>query len=121
MPTKSKPSKIKAPSTKDDFFERVWLIVEQIPRGKVTTYGHIAAALGARSSSRMVGWAMNAAHSREWIPAHRVVNRLGELSGKMHFATPTLMRELLESEEVGFRGDCVCLEQHLWLPPTEIE
>ena len=100
-----------------DFFERVWEIVEHIPRGRVTTYGHIAKALGARSSSRLVGFAMNASHGRPWVPAHRVVNRNGELSGKMHFATPTLMRELLEAEDVEFIGDAVNMKKHLWEPP----
>ena len=112
-------SQSESPNTAD-FFERVWDIVVQIPRGKVTTYGHIAKVLGAKSSSRMVGWAMNAAHSREWIPAHRVVNRLGELSGKMHFATPTLMRELLEAEDVSFDGDQVIMMKHLWIPPEQL-
>ncbi|MFM8569912.1 MAG: MGMT family protein [Candidatus Kapaibacterium sp.] len=102
-----------------DFFERVWSVVERIPRGHVTTYGHIAAALGARSSSRMVGFAMNAAHDKPWIPAHRVVNRNGELTGKMHFATPTLMRELLEAEDVVFIDDRVDLRMHLWVPAIE--
>ena len=102
--------------TSTDFFERVWQIAAQIPRGRVTTYGHIAAALGARSSSRMVGWAMNAAHDKPWIPAHRVINRLGELSGKMHFETPTMMRELLEAEGIEFKDDAVNLTKHLWVP-----
>jgi methylated-DNA-protein-cysteine methyltransferase-like protein len=102
-----------------DFFERVWQVVEQIPRGRVTTYGHIAAALGARSSSRMVGFAMNASHDKPWIPAHRVVNRNGELTGKMHFATPTLMRELLEAEDIVFIDDHVDMSAHLWVPNIE--
>ncbi len=108
------------PSTTTDFFERVWDVVRQIPRGRVTTYGHIAAYLGARSSSRMVGWAMNASHVMHEIPAHRVINRLGELSGKMHFETPTMMRELLESEEVRFIGERVDLKSHLWDPMIEL-
>ena len=103
-----------------DFFERVWNIVAQIPRGRVTTYGHIAAALGARSSSRMVGWAMNYAHAHPWIPAHRVINRNGELSGKMHFATPTLMRELLDAEDVEFNDERVRLDKHLWIPEVGV-
>jgi O-6-methylguanine DNA methyltransferase len=100
----------------DDFYERVWEIVRCIPRGKVTTYGHIAVALGMRSSARTVGWALNAAAGRDDIPAHRVVNRCGELTGRMHFATPTLMRELLEAEGVTFDGDRVRLDRHLWIP-----
>lgn len=101
----------------NDFFERVWQIVRQIPRGTVTTYGHIAAALGIRRAARTVGWALNASIGRVDIPAHRVVNRWGALSGRMHFPTPTLMRELLEAEGVTFDGDRVRLEKHLWVPP----
>lgn len=101
-----------------DFFERVYMIVRKIPKGKVTTYGHIAAALGAKSSARMVGWAMNASHGDSSIPAHRVVNRTGALTGKMHFETPTLMRELLEMENIQFKGDVVDMKKHLWIPPV---
>jgi len=101
-----------------DFFLRVHELVKQIPFGRVTTYGHIATALGARSSSRMVGWALNAVPvtQRFEIPCHRVVNRLGELSGKMHFETPFVMRERLEAEGITFVGDAVKIEQHLWIP-----
>lgn len=105
-----------------DFFERVWDVARQVPFGRVTTYGAIAEALGAKSSSRMVGWAMNAVdstHRATDIPAHRVINRNGELSGKQHFATPTLMRELLEAEGVEFVGEAVNLAKHLWKPPVE--
>jgi methylated-DNA-protein-cysteine methyltransferase-like protein len=108
-------------STKQqDFFERVWEIARQIPFGRVTTYGAIAEALGAKSSSRMVGYAMNAVdstHRATDIPAHRVINRNGELTGKHHFATPTLMRELLEAEDVEFIGEAVNLKKHFWQPP----
>ncbi|RMF33043.1 MAG: MGMT family protein [Chlorobiota bacterium] len=103
----------------DDFYEKVWELVRRIPQGRVTTYGDIAAALGARSAARVVGWALNAAARRSDIPAHRVVNRLGELTGRMHFATPTLMRELLEAEGVRFDGDRVCLELHRWVPSNQ--
>lgn len=101
-----------------DFYERVYRIVKTIPAGMVTTYGHIAAALGARSSSRLVGWALNAValSDRTDIPCHRVVNRLGELSGKQHFETPFVMRERLEAEGVRFIGDAVDLSKHLWIP-----
>ncbi len=104
-----------------DFFENVYRIVNTIPRGKVTTYGAIARALGLRSSARMVGWALSAiaggrAEGPGAIPAHRVVNRNGELTGKMHFSTPEMMRELLESEGVKFNGDAVDLKKHLWEP-----
>jgi methylated-DNA-protein-cysteine methyltransferase-like protein len=105
-----------------DFYRRVYDIVRCIPFGRVTTYGHIAAALGAKSSARLVGWAMNAvgeAQRGEDIPAHRVINRNGELTGKHHFATPTQMRELLEAEGVEFIGEAVNLSKHLWIPTEE--
>lgn len=103
-----------------DRYDHIYNIVRQIPRGSVTTYGHIAAALGLRSGARLVGWAMNAIplHLRHEIPAHRVVNRNGELTGRMHFETPFVMRERLESEGVPFHGDRVALERCLWVPPS---
>ncbi|MDW7997133.1 MAG: MGMT family protein [Bacteroidota bacterium] len=101
-----------------DLYERVYRIVQQIPRGKVTTYGHIARALGVRSGARLVGWALNAAKFDPEIPCHRVVNQRGELTGKMHFATPTLMRELLEGEGVRVSDNRVDLHQYLWVPPV---
>jgi methylated-DNA-protein-cysteine methyltransferase-like protein len=84
----------------DNFFERVYAVVRQIPYGKVTSYGAIAKVLGAARSARMVGWAMNAAHNREDVPAHRVVNRKGLLTGKHHFDGTNLMQQLLESEGI---------------------
>jgi methylated-DNA-protein-cysteine methyltransferase related protein len=84
----------------DNFFERVYEIVRQIPEGKVTSYGAIAKALGAARSARMVGWAMNASHNLEDVPAHRVVNRNGMLSGKHHFEGTNLMQQLLENEGI---------------------
>ncbi|CAN1549684.1 COG3695 Predicted methylated DNA-protein cysteine methyltransferase [Flavobacteriaceae bacterium] len=84
----------------DNFFERVYVIVRQIPYGKVTSYGAIAMVLGAARSARMVGWAMNAAHNLEDVPAHRVVNRKGLLTGKHHFDGTNLMQQLLESEGI---------------------
>lgn len=123
MPISSKIRSLEAFSPKttkqSDFYHRVYEIARQIPFGRVTTYGHIAEALGAKSSARMVGWAMNAvdsAHRATDVPAHRVINRNGELSGKHHFATPTLMRELLEAEGIEFIGEAVNLEKHLWKP-----
>lgn len=83
-----------------DFFELVFEVVKLIPKGRVTSYGLIANYLGARRSSRMVGWAMNQSHKLVGIPAHRVVNRQGLLTGKMHFSTPTAMAELLASEGI---------------------
>ena len=103
------------------FFEQVFQVAKLIPRGRVTSYGAIAFFLGARSSARMVGWAMNAAHSMPDIPAHRVVNRKGMLSGKMHFATPTKMEELLKKEKVNVENDCVTdFEKKFWDPATEL-
>jgi methylated-DNA-protein-cysteine methyltransferase related protein len=82
------------------FFDRVYEIVKQIPEGQVTSYGAIAKALGSGRSARMVGWAMNASHSQEGIPAHRVVNRNGQLTGKHHFPGTNLMQQLLENEGI---------------------
>ena len=93
-------------SDKQNFFERVYEVVHQIPRGRVTTYGAIAAFLGSKGSSRLVGWAMNQSHNAcPGIPAHRVVNRLGILTGKHHFGSPDLMRQLLENEGVKVSGN----------------
>ena len=86
--------------TGDNFFERVYAVVRQIPYGKVTSYGAIAKVLGTARSARMVGWAMNAAHNLEDVPAHRVVNRKGLLTGKHHFEGTNLMQQLLESEGI---------------------
>jgi methylated-DNA-protein-cysteine methyltransferase-like protein len=87
-------------NTSDNFFERVYTIARQIPHGKVTSYGAIAKVLGTARSARMVGWAMNAAHNLEDVPAHRVVNRKGLLTGKHHFDGTNLMQQLLESEGI---------------------
>ena len=83
-----------------DFFHNVYQVVMLIPEGRVTSYGAIATYLGSKQSSRMVGWAMNASHKLKNIPAHRVVNRNGLLTGKNHFKTSNSMKELLESEGV---------------------
>lgn len=112
------------PSGKRDasFFEAVFEIVRQIPEGRVTSYGAIAAALGSRSSSRLVGWAMNASHSTApKVPAQRVVNRKGLLTGKMHFAYPEQMQELLEKEGVKVLGDEVQdFDKLFWDPAKEL-
>ena len=84
----------------DNFFERVYVIARQIPYGRVTSYGAIAKALGTARSSRMVGWAMNNCHNIEDVPAHRVVNRKGLLTGKHHFDGTNLMQQLLENEGI---------------------
>lgn len=100
-----------------NFFEKVYEIAKQIPYGKVTTYGAIAKALGSAQSSRMVGWAMNASHNREDVPAHRVVNRNGILTGKHHFNGINLMQQLLESEGVIIRDNQIIdFEKHFWEP-----
>ncbi len=83
-----------------NFFGDVYEVVKLIPKGKVTSYGAIASYLGSKKSARMVGWAMNAAHTLGDVPAHRVVNRAGLLSGKHCFETPTKMQELLELEGI---------------------
>ena len=90
----------------ENFFERVYQVARQIPFGRVTSYGAIAKSLGAARSARMVGWAMNAAHNLENVPAHRVVNRNGMLSGKHHFQGTNLMQQLLESEGVHRNDYC---------------
>ena len=82
------------------FFEKVYQVAEQIPYGRVTSYGAIAKYQGTPKSARMVGWAMNASHVNPKVPAHRVVNRIGMLSGKHHFEGTNLMQQLLESEDV---------------------
>ena len=88
-------------SKDQSFFERVYDVVRQVPYGRVTSYGDIAEYLGGRMSARMVGWAMNASHvAQPPVPAHRVVNRNGLLTGKMHFETPNLMQQLLENEGI---------------------
>ena len=88
------------PNPTDNFFEKVYVLARQIPYGKVTSYGAIAKALGTPRSARMVGWAMNACHQLEDVPAHRVVNRKGLLTGKHHFDGTNLMQQLLESEGI---------------------
>lgn len=104
-------------SDNDNFFERVYTIVRQIPEGKVTSYGAIAKVLGAARSARMVGWAMNASHNLEDVPAHRVVNRKGLLTGKHHFEGTNLMQQLLENEGVKVVGNqIVDFDKHFWNP-----
>lgn len=130
-PSVSETRNVSKSENQSDFFDRVWNIVADIPLGKVTTYGHIAEALGTRRSARAVGWALKAVGRArrsegdtgapsgvEGLPCHRVVNRLGELSGKRHFETPDVMEERLRAEGVAFTKDgAVDLEKHLWVPP----
>ncbi len=87
-------------SKSDNFFEKVYEVAKLIPYGRVTSYGAIAKYLGAARSARMVGWAMNASHNNQEIPAHRVVNRIGLLTGKQHFEGTNLMQQLLENEGI---------------------
>ena len=105
-----------------DFFEAVYQIVRLIPHGRVTTYGAIAEALGAKQAARMVGWAMNASHGvKPKVPAHRVVNRNGMLTGKAHFETPTKMQELLEKEKIKVHNETVVdFEKLFWDPAIEL-
>lgn len=106
---------------KQDFFKRVYQVAKQIPEGRVTSYGAIAQYLGAKSSARVVGWAMNASHGDMSVPAHRVVNRVGLLSGKHHFEGTNLMQQLLESEGVIVKDNKVQnLEQIYWNPCEEL-
>jgi methylated-DNA-protein-cysteine methyltransferase-like protein len=107
---------------KHSFFEDVWDVARQIPKGRVTNYGAIANYLGTKMSARMVGWAMNAAsYAKPKVPAHRVVNRNGMLSGKAHFATPDLMQQLLEKEKIEVKKDKVVKFNELfWDPAKEL-
>lgn len=102
-----------------NFFERVYEVAKQIPYGRVTTYGAIAKAIGAAKSARMVGYAMNGASKREDVPAHRVVNRKGVLTGKHHFAGTHLMQQLLESEGIKVEDDQIQdFKSVFWEPET---
>ena len=104
-------------SSNNNFHQKVLQIVKQIPSGKVTTYGHIAGYLGSKRSARMVGWVLNSQKYNHDIPAHRVVNRKGLLTGKMHFEGQNLMQELLESEGVKIvDNQVVDMDGCLWVP-----
>ena len=106
-------------STPSDFFLRVYDVVQQIPEGRVSTYGAIAEYLGTRRSARMVGWAMNAAHTRPDVPAHRVVNRIGMLTGKHHFGGPRVMQQLLEQEGHQIVDDQIVDFETVFWKPTD--
>lgn len=109
-------------NTNNDFFNRVYAVVKLIPFGRVTTYGAIARYTGSPQASRMVGWAMNASHRHhEFVPAHRVVNRNGLLTGKHHFRHPRLMQELLENEGIKIKNDQVTeFKKLFWDPYKEL-
>ena len=106
----------------NDFFQNVFDVVRLIPKGRVTSYGAIAKFLGTGGSSRMVGWAMNASHHiKPKVPAHRVVNRNGMLTGKAHFETPTKMQELLAKEKIKVKnGTVLDFEKLFWDPVIEL-
>lgn len=105
-----------------DFYQNIFDLVKEIPHGRVTSYGAIAKYLGAARSSRLVGWAMNSSHTQpEKIPAHRVVNRNGLLTGKMHFKTPNEMQDLLEKEGISVVNDQIQdFKSVFWDPETEL-
>jgi methylated-DNA-protein-cysteine methyltransferase-like protein len=113
---------VKGAAKEYSFFKDVYDVVRQIPKGKVTSYGAIATYLGTKLSARMVGWAMNTAgHARPKVPAQRVVNRNGMLTGKHHFATPTLMEELLKKDGVTVKDDTVVdFKKRFWDPSKEL-
>jgi methylated-DNA-protein-cysteine methyltransferase-like protein len=112
---------IKLSEANADFFDRVYEVVRLIPRGRATSYGAIAKYLGTKSGSRMVGWAMNAAHNLDDVPAQRVVNRNGMLTGKMHFETPLRMEELLNQDGIEVKNDqIVNWKEVFWDPMTEL-
>lgn len=104
------------------FFDQVYDVVRQIPKGRVTSYGAIARFLGSGKSARMVGWALNGASAiKPKVPAHRVVNSAGLLSGKAHFATPTLMEELLAKEKIKVLNEkIVDFDKKFWDPAAEL-
>ncbi len=104
----------------NDFFEQVYEVVQLIPYGRATSYGAIAAFLGAKRSSRMVGYAMSAAHSNPSIPAHRVVNRNGMLTGKMHFETPETMENKLLEEGIMVHNDQISNWSEVFWNPNEL-
>lgn len=107
--------------TSDNFFEKVYSVAKQIPYGRVTSYGAIATYLGAARSARMVGWAMNASHTNETIPAHRVVNRKGLLTGKHHFDGTNLMQQLLENEGIIIKENQIQnFKSVFWDPSIEL-
>ena len=104
-----------------NFFERVYDVVRKVPFGRVCSYGLIARYLGSPQSSRMVGWAMNASHIKEDVPAHRIVNRIGLLTGKQHFQGTNLMQQLLESEGIEIKkNQVVDFERFLWNPADHL-
>ncbi|HSN60032.1 MAG TPA: MGMT family protein [Ferruginibacter sp.] len=119
---KAEKEQPKSTTKEYSFYSDVFDVVRQIPKGRVTSYGAIATYLGTKLSARMVGWAMNAAHKAvPAVPAQRVVNRNGMLTGKHHFATPTLMEELLKKEGIFVEKETVVdFNKIFWDPATEL-
>lgn len=119
---KKEQPRIKDKAKEYSFFEDVWSVARQVPKGRVTTYGAIANYLGTKLSARMVGWAMNgASYAKTKVPAQRVVNRNGMLTAKMHFETPTRMQELLEKEGIRVENDTIIdFEKKFWDPIKEL-
>lgn len=119
---RGKPELPAQPKKGNDLYEAIYDIVRAIPEGRVTTYGAIAAAIGLKSGARMVGYAMNTCHLQQPpVPAQRVVNRNGLLTGKHHFETPTAMQEALEREGVAVQDDGVVdFEKLFWDPAAEL-
>jgi methylated-DNA-protein-cysteine methyltransferase-like protein len=111
------------PKQSNDFFSKVYDVTKLIPYGRITSYGAIARYLGSGRSARMVGWALNGSHySKDFIPAHRVVNRIGLLTGKHHFGNSSTMRQLLENEGIIVEDDqIVNFEENFWDPALEIK
>jgi methylated-DNA-protein-cysteine methyltransferase-like protein len=111
------------PYNNDDFFSSVYKVTSLIPFGRVTSYGAIARYLGSGRSARTVGWALNASHSRPgFIPAHRVVNRNGLLTGKLHFGNSSTMQQLLENEGIIVKNDTVVnFSDNFWDPSAELK
>jgi methylated-DNA-protein-cysteine methyltransferase-like protein len=126
MKKRSKPvtekTAIASDSKQYSFFEDVWAVARQIPRGRVTSYGAIANYLGTKLSARMVGWAMNgASRAKPKVPAHRVVNRNGMLTGKMHWDPPSRMEELLKKEGLQVKNDTILnFKERFWDPAEEL-
>jgi len=119
---KTVEKQLSSPPKEYSFFQDVFDVARQIPKGRVTSYGAIAAYLGTKLSARMVGWAMNAAGSaKPKVPAQRVVNRNGMLSGKHHFKTPTAMEELLKKDGVQVKNDTIVdFAARFWDPSKEL-
>ena len=122
QPVRDKLSRVNPSGRKEEsFFNLVYDVVRQIPRGRVTSYGAIAACLGTKLSARMVGWAMNSAHDPSLkIPAHRVVNRNGLLTGKMHFGAPDEMQKRLEKEKIKVVDDKIVDFKKVFWDPSEL-